>query len=147
MCLEMLSKVVGTAEEFAASLDGALVWALLRVGAVVTLEMLHTLEALAAVADVELVSRTDNERWRAGVASAATRSGACDGARDASASAVEHRGERAVVDGRTKRDHAVASMTRHLRCAVVRIEARRHEVVGGRQGIHEAGPSTITRCN
>ena len=70
MRLEMLSKIVGSTKVFAARLDRALVRTFLGMGAIVTLEMLHPLEALTAVADVVFISRADNERRWTSVASA-----------------------------------------------------------------------------
>ena len=146
--LEVLGKIIGSTEELAAGLDGALVRTLLCMGAIVTLEVFHPLEALAAVANVELVSRADNERRRTGVSSTTSRRGARDRSRNTSASAIEHRSIRAIVDWRAERDHAVASVARHLRRAVVRVEAGRHEVVGGSGRVHKATSATInTRDN
>ena len=129
---EVLSEIIGTTEEFATSLDRALVRTLLCMCAIVTLEVFHPLEALAAVADVQLISRADDERRWTGIAGTASRRGARDRTRDTPASTVEQRSERAIVNGRAERDHAVASVTRHLRSAVVRVNARRHEFAGWR---------------
>lgn len=86
----MLSKIVGSTKVFAARLDRALVRTFLGMGAIVTLEMLHPLEALTAVADVVFISRADNERRWTSVASAASGRGACNRTRDAAATTIEH---------------------------------------------------------
>ena len=52
----MLSEVIGSTKELTSRLNRALVRALLCVSAVVTLEVFHPLETLAAMADVQLVS-------------------------------------------------------------------------------------------
>lgn len=78
--LKMLSKVVTATEELAACLDGTFVRTFLSVGAVVTFEVLHTLEALTAVADMKLVGGGDDEGRRTGVTCSTTRGSARDGA-------------------------------------------------------------------
>ena len=55
MGLEVLRQVVGPAETLAAVGDRALVGALLRVRAIVALEVLHALEPPAAVTHMQLV--------------------------------------------------------------------------------------------
>lgn len=60
--LEMLAEIVRTSKVLATTVHGALVRSFLSVGTIVTLQMLHALEALATVTDVQLVGGRHHKR-------------------------------------------------------------------------------------
>lgn len=125
--LEVLGKVVSATEPLAAALDRAAMRPLLRVRAVVALQVLHALETLAAVAYMQLVCRADDQRWWASVASASAGRCAAQGGAGQGATAVEQRERR---DGSGRRQRADAPRHCHRRTKVW-VVARRGETAVG----------------